>query len=72
MPQDEMFEMEQTFAGWPVERQLLFVERLLRRMRRDSFTDRAAVEREMEAMANDPGMQRVLNNQDLGPTHAAG
>ena len=70
MTTDEMLEMESRFAAWPVEQQLRFIERLARRIRRDSFTDHAGLAAQMDEMVNDPGMQRVLNNQDLERTGA--
>jgi hypothetical protein len=64
------------FATWvsslPVGEQLEVVEELLRRLRRNSFTDHAALERQMEEMANDPGMQRVLSGADLLDSAGAG
>jgi hypothetical protein len=57
------------FATWvsslSVREQLEVVEELLRRLRRNSFTDHEALARQMQEMAKDPGMQRVLSGADL-------
>ena len=72
MTSNEMSDMERRFAAWPLSDQIRFIERLVRRMRRDSFTDSASGDLDLQAMAADPDIQRVLRNEDLVPKNAAG
>jgi hypothetical protein len=72
MDESEKFELLERIARLPTGEQLEFVEDILRRLRRDSFTDHAALDRDMEQMAADPNVQRVLRNEDLLEAHEAG
>jgi hypothetical protein len=45
--------------------QLHIIERLASNIRNEQFTDHAALDRAMEEMAADPGIQRALRNEDL-------
>jgi hypothetical protein len=73
---DELFDLQQRIARLTPEDQLYLVERVLAGIRHAHFTDHEAMRKELEAMAADPGIQRVLRNEDLpygGETrHAAG
>jgi hypothetical protein len=53
-------QVEAWFAGLPLHDQLLCIERLVRKMRRDAYVDPAEFERQMEKMASDPDMLRAM------------
>jgi hypothetical protein len=53
-------QVEEQFATLSLHEQLLFIERLVRRVRRHAYLDAADFDREMEEMANDPDVQREL------------
>jgi DNA-directed RNA polymerase subunit F len=65
MTAQERYEIVERVAKLPPEEQLQLIEELVRSLRRASV-DRLAVERTMDEMAADPGMQRVLRNEDVG------
>jgi hypothetical protein len=65
MTTKEKLEIEKRIGELPVIEQLQFVQQLIRQLIKNHFTDHAALERAMDDMVNDPGMQRVLRNEDL-------
>jgi hypothetical protein len=65
MTHEERFELTERIAQLPLAEQFYLLEDILRRIRHQHFTDYAALEREMEEMANDPEIQRVLRGEDL-------
>ena len=64
MTSAEKYEIAERIARLPVGEQLAFIEGLIRGLRQ-AFTDHAALTREMEQMAADPDIQRVLRGDDL-------
>jgi hypothetical protein len=64
MTSKEKYELTQRIAALPLVEQLEFIEALVRNLRKAN-TDWEEVGRTMAAMAADPEMQRVLNNEDL-------
>jgi hypothetical protein len=70
MTSREKIELAEKIGQWPVYEQLAFIEELVRGLRK-AFTDHKAFAEEMQRMANDPGMQQVLNNEDV-IDHATG
>ena len=64
MTSNEKYELIQRVSKLPTVEQLALIEELIGELRL-AFTDHAAIEREMNAMMADPGMQRVLRNEDL-------
>jgi hypothetical protein len=72
MTPNEMSDMERRFAAWPLPDQIRFIERLVRRIRHDSFADSANGDLDLQAMAADPDIQRVLRADDLVSKNAAG
>jgi hypothetical protein len=64
MTDREKYEIVQRIRALPVLEQLEIIEDLVRNLSM-AHTDHEAMAREMEEMANDPAMQRVLNNEDL-------
>jgi hypothetical protein len=71
MTAKEKYELYQRVGQLPLVEQLEIIEALVRQLRKANV-DRDAIEEAMDAMVADPGMQRVLRNEDLGTTNAAG
>ena len=67
MKPDDLHRVEALFDQLSLADKLLLIERLVRRVRQGAV-DEAARAREMEEMANDPDIQRVLRGEDLAPT----
>ncbi len=67
MKADDLRGVEAVFDRLALADQLLLIERLVRRIRQGTV-DETASAREMEEMARDPDMQRVLRGEDLAPT----
>jgi hypothetical protein len=65
-----MVEIEKQFDALPLQAKLEVIEGLVRRIRR-GMIDHAAMEKALEAMANDPDMLREMNVLPR-PDHAAG
>ena len=68
----EMHTLEERIATLPPEDQLHLLEWIGSHIRRTYFTDHDALGRAMAEMAADPGMQRVLRNEDIRVQNAAG
>jgi hypothetical protein len=66
MTAQEKYEIVQRVAQLPVVEQLALIEELIRNLRRSSI-DREAIDQQMDAMVSDPGIQRVIRNEDLIP-----
>jgi len=64
MTSREKYELEQAIGKLPLVEQLEIVEAILRNLRRAN-EDHEAMAREVEEMAKDPDMQRVLRGEDL-------
>jgi hypothetical protein len=64
MKPDDLQRVEALFDQLSLADKLFLIERLVRRVRQASV-DEAALAREMEEMANDPDIQRVLQGVDL-------
>jgi hypothetical protein len=62
---DLMSEIQAKVGELTPEEKLYLVERILGSIRKEHFTDNEALAASIEAMANDPDMQRVLRNEDL-------
>jgi hypothetical protein len=71
MTAKEKYELYQRVGQLPLVEQLRIIEGLVRQLRKANV-DRGAIEEAMDAMVADPGMQRVLRNEDLEDTNAAG
>jgi hypothetical protein len=71
MTGEEKYEIIERVGRLPAAEQVALIEGLLRGLR-NALTDHAAKERDLESMANDPDIQRVLRNEDLVDKHAAG
>ena len=71
MNANEKHKFLQMVACLPVAEQLEMVETLIRQLRRSSV-DHEAVERDMDEMVADSGMQRVLRNEDMVKANVAG
>jgi hypothetical protein len=67
MKPDDLQRVEALFDQLSLADKLLLIERLVRRVRQGAV-DEAARAREMEEMANDPDIQRVLRGEDLTST----
>jgi hypothetical protein len=63
-------QVEDQFAELPLREQMLLIERLVRRMRERAYIDPADFDSQMEAMANDPAIQRELRMLPQPPTEA--
>jgi hypothetical protein len=70
MKPDTFQAVESLFEQLTITDQLLLIERLVRRMRRGNISE-AAMARDLEEMANDPDIQRVLRGEDLARTENA-
>jgi len=64
MSSRERHEIVQRASSLPFAEQLALIEDLIRTLRR-SCADQGAIEQQMDALVRDPGMQRVLRNEDL-------
>ncbi len=62
----ELFDIEERAGQLPPEEQLELIGHLVRQLRLTYFTDHAALEREMDAMAADPDIQREMNQMSEG------
>lgn len=69
MTKQDMHEISERVSRLPLYDQLELIERLIRNLRKANV-DRDAIEVAMDAMVADPGMQRVLRNEDLVTTNA--
>lgn len=58
-------EIQAKLSGLTPEEKLYLTERILGSIRKEHFTDNEGLAANIEAMANDPDMQRVLRNEDL-------
>jgi hypothetical protein len=58
MTHEARYELAERIAQLPLGEQFYLLEDILRRIRQVHFTDHAAMEREMEALANDPDLLR--------------
>ena len=67
MKPDDLQRVEALFDQLSLADKLFLIEPLVRRVRQASV-DEPALAREMEEMANDPDIQRVLRGEDLAPT----
>jgi hypothetical protein len=67
----EKYELIERLSSLPATEQLEVIEALIRGLRKASL-DRGAIEKAMDAMVADPGMQRVLRNEDLVKSDATG
>jgi hypothetical protein len=64
MTPQEKYELIERISTWTLFDQLEFIEALVRQLRKAN-TDYAAIEKQMDAMAADEAMQRVLRGEDL-------
>jgi hypothetical protein len=64
MTAKEKYELIERISAWSLFEQLEFIEALVRQLRKAN-TDREAIEKQMDALVADEGMQRVLRNEDL-------
>ncbi|HEY8504347.1 MAG TPA: hypothetical protein VIL46_07170 [Gemmataceae bacterium] len=72
MNYEEMAEIEQRVARLTVEDQLYLIERLLRNLRVEKFTDHAAMEKDLREMAEDPDVRRELELWRKSDAHTPG
>jgi hypothetical protein len=70
MTRKEKYELIEQIGEWSLFDQLEFIEALVRQLRRANV-DRAAIEKQMDALVADENMQRVLRNEDLDGENAA-
>jgi hypothetical protein len=71
MTTKEKHELIERLTSLPLGEQLDIIESMIRALRKANV-DREAVGQAMDAMVADPGMQRVLRNEDLVTPNAAG
>jgi hypothetical protein len=67
----ELQELQERAARLTPEEQLYLVERLVASVRSSQFTNHAGRDRDLEAMASDPGVQGELDAWRTGDVHAA-
>jgi hypothetical protein len=60
-----MSEIQARIELLSAEDQLYLAQLIIGGIRKRYFVDHEKADREMEEMANDPGIQRVLRNEDL-------